>query len=141
MTAIGIAGVGSLQSAEAGNLPARGGKTDYPSSEPGCWAPNGPTVRNACNQTKYWYMPLISVPAGTFWVTVTASGADVNSNVECASSGYYRNGTLYSFSGWLPLPQFGVATDINLPTSVPPGGSGMVDCRVQPGGKIHTLSW
>ena len=131
----------SPQPVDAGNLPARGGKTDYPTSEPGCWGVSGPTIQNNCTQGKYWYMPLGGVGAGRFWVTVTAQAASISNNVQCISTGSNREGTSFTQSAWVPLSQFGAASNINLDTTVPSGGSGMVDCYALSGGKLHTLSW
>ncbi len=141
MAAIGVTVLGPAQSTEAGNLPARGGKSDFPISEPQCWSPNGGSVQNVCSTPKFWWMPLINVPAGWFWVSVTAQAANNTANVQCGTSGFNRDGTLYSSSGWLALPQFGVARDINMWTGIPAGGSGDVDCFVGPGGILRTLSW
>jgi hypothetical protein len=142
MTAVvGIATIGSPLSTEAGNLPGRAGKSDYPTSEPNCWQPNGATVTNGCTSPKYLWFPLVSVNAGGVWPTVTAQGANNNNNVLCAASGYHGDGTFMMFSGWINLPQFGPAREINLYTGVPSGGVGVVDCLVYPGGKIHTLRW
>jgi hypothetical protein len=138
---IGVAVIGSPPSTEASNLPARGGKSDFPISEPGCWGVSSGTVQNVCSQAKFWWMPLINVGAGSFWVTVTAEAANNNSNVQCSSTGCNHDGTSCTSSGSFPLPQFGLPRDINLSTSVPSGGTGMVDCQVNPGGKIHTLNW
>jgi hypothetical protein len=43
--------------------------------------------------------------------------------------------------GFVFLSQFGFAQNLFLSTFVPTGGSGMVDCLVAPGGRLHTLSW
>jgi hypothetical protein len=135
-----LAVLGSPQPTMAGgNLPARGGKSDI--SNPGCWGVFGPTVMNGCSHNASWYMPLANVGAGRFWVTVTAQGASTSSNVVCFSTGANRNGTIFAFSPTRALPQFGPAMDIFLDTSVPSGGSGMVDCTVLPGGRLHTVSW
>jgi hypothetical protein len=142
LSAIALIGVAGLSHpADAGNLPARAGKSDYPVSEPGCWAPYAGTVRNQCSVEKYWWMPLVSVGAGSFWVTVTAQAASSSSNVRCVSTGANREGTAFYSSGLVSVSQFGAASNIYLSTTVPPGGSGMVDCYVLPGGKLHTLSW
>jgi hypothetical protein len=140
LSVMAMIGVGGLSHpTNAGNLPARGGKSDL--SEPGCWGLNGPSIQNNCNQGKLWYMPLTSIGAGTFTVTVTAQAASNSSNVQCVSTGANREATSFSQSVWIPLPQFGAARDINLVTTVPWGGTGMVDCYVLPGGRLHTLSW
>lgn len=133
--------VGSSQPTSAGNIAARGGKSDFPVSEPGCWGVNGPTIQNNCGDAKFWYIPLPNVAAGRFWVSVTAQAASNISNVQCVSTGSNRDGTLFWSSGWMALPQFGPARDINLDTAVPTGGSGEVDCLAGPGGKVHTVSW
>lgn len=135
------AAMGASQTAEAGSLPARGGKSDWPSSEPHCWGLNSGTIQNICPSTKYWYMPLASPYDGWFWTTVTAQAAGSGNNVECHMTGVDRSGAVFWASGWFPLPQFGPARDINLQSYVPPGGAGMVDCRAAPGGQIHTLKW
>jgi hypothetical protein len=139
MAIIGVAG--SSHPANAGNLPARGGKSDYPVSEPGCWKPYAGTVQNICSQEKAWWMPLISVGAGSFLVKVTAQAAGSSSNVRCISTGANQEGTSFTSSGWISLPQFGPASNIYLYTTIPFAGSGMVDCYVLPGGKLHTLNW
>jgi hypothetical protein len=137
---VGVLVVGS-QPTRAGNIGARGGKSDFPVSEPGCWGVNASTVQNNCPDQKFWYVPLPNVGAGWFWVSVTAQAANNSSNVQCISTGANRDGTIASSSGWFPLPQFGPARDINLNTFVPSGGSGEIDCAVLPGGKVHTVSW
>jgi hypothetical protein len=143
LSVIAVSALAALDSPQptmaGGNLPARGGKSDI--SEPACWGVFGPTVTNNCSQSKFWYMPLVNVAAGRFWVTVTAQGASISSDVMCFSTGANRNGTIFWFSPTRSLPQFGPATDIHLDTAVPSGGSGMVDCQVLPGGRLHTLSW
>ena len=141
MATMSVVVVGSSQPTKAGNLTARGGKSDWPVSEPGCWGLNNPTIENYCSQGKYWYMPLASVGAGRFWVTVTAQAANNSSNVQCITVGSNRDGTTYYQSGWFPLPQFGPARDINLDTIVPSGGSAGASCYVLPGGKVHMLNW
>lgn len=141
MAIIGAVVVGSVQPTNAGNLPARGGKSDYPVSEPNCWGLNGPTIQNNCSQGKYWYMPLANVGAGWFWTTVTAQAASYSSNVACISTGASRDGTIVYQSGWIWLSQFGAARDINLYTFVPSGGTADASCYVLPGGKLHTLNW
>jgi len=141
MAIIGAVVVGSSEPTKASNLPARVGKSDWPVGEPGCWGPWGPMVQNNCSQGKYWYMPLVSVGAGWFRVTVTAQAASINNNVQCTSTGANRDGTIAFQSGWFALPQFGVASDINLDTWVPSGGTADVSCYVLPGGKLHTLNW
>jgi hypothetical protein len=133
--------VGASQPTIAGNFPARSGKSDYPASEPNCWAPNGPTIQNICPQGKYWYVPLVNAGVGRFWLTVTAEAANNSSNVQCISTGANRDGTGFIQSGWFSLSQFGVAANINLDTTIPSGGTGEADCYALPGGKLHTVSW
>jgi len=143
LSVIAIAGAavaGSPKSTAAGNLPPRIGKSDFPTAEPQCWSPNGPTVTNICNQDKFWYMPLVSSPAGAFTVTVNAF-APINSNVTCISTTADREGVIRFQSGTIQVPQLNIAADINLPVIVPSGGTGMVDCRVSPGGRLNSLSW
>ena len=132
--------IGFSQTAEAGNLAARGGKSDFPVSEPACWGVNGATIWNKCSEGKYWYIALPNL-WGSFWIAVTAQAANNSSNVQCISTGSARDGTFHLQSGWFPLPQFGVSADINLLTTIPSGGTGMVDCYALQGGKVHTVSW
>jgi hypothetical protein len=141
MVIIGAVVVGSSEPTKAGNLPARGGKTDYPISEPGCWGLYGPTIQNNCSTEKFWYMPLVNVGAGSFWVIVTAEAASSSSGIRCISTGANATATSFWSSSWITLSQFGTATNLFLATTVPSGGSGMVDCSVLPGGKLHTLNW
>jgi len=141
MAIIGTVVVGSSEPTKAGNLPARAGKNDWPVSEPYCWGYNGPTIQNNCSQGKYWYMPLVNVGAGWFWITVTAQGASYSNNVQCISTGASSDGTIVYQSGWFALSQFGAARDINLSTFVPSGGTADASCYVLPGGKLHTLNW
>jgi len=139
MAIIGIVTGGLSPATSAGNLPARGGKTDYPVSEPQCWGLRGGTIQNICNQAKSWYMPMVNVGAGRFWVIVTAETNTLG--LQCISTGANHEGTSWTSSGLSMVPPVGSAIDIWLDTTVPSGGSAMVDCYVPPGGKLHTLSW
>jgi hypothetical protein len=140
MAVAGLATVASSPSTQAGNLPARFGISDFP-RELNCWQPFGATVTNICSATKVWSLPLINVGAGWFWVTMTAEGASSSNNVECRTVGATATGSLVHIGGSVALSQFGSAQNLSLATFVPTGGSGMVDCWVNPGGKLHTLSW
>jgi hypothetical protein len=139
---LSLAMLGNAGDSLAANLPARAGKSDFPSSEPGCWAPNGPSVTNVCGASKLWWMPVPNA-GGNFWLTVVAQGANFSSNVKCnAMSADFNGGSFFSASGWVNLPQFGSPKPIAMAVNVPfNGGVAMVDCDVLPGGKLHTMYW
>jgi hypothetical protein len=140
-TIVGLGMLGASPSAQAGNLAARFGKSDYPTSEPNCWQPYAATVTNVCTTAKFWSLPLISVGAGSFWTTISAQGAASSNNVGCRTVGVNSSGTLVHTGGYVYLSQFGAAQNLSLATYVPAGGAGVVDCWVNPGGKLHVLSW
>lgn len=137
--ALAAGGAAHPNVSEAGTMPARAGKSDFP-PEAFCWGVFGPTVANGCPTPKWWYMPLPPANAGSFWVWVTAQGASNANNVECFTTGGYRDGTIYVSEPYA-LPQFGPARDLQMPIWIPSGGTGMIDCRVNPEGRIHTVSW
>jgi hypothetical protein len=130
--------VASPQLSEAHSLPARAGSSAY-FSDAVCWSPYGPAMTNTCASARYWYIPLFD--AGNQWVTITAQGANNNSNVSCGATGWDKNGNYYYGSGWSNLSVFGPATDIVLSLYVPSWGTGEVDCLVYPGGKVITANW
>jgi hypothetical protein len=88
-------------------------------------------------------MPLTS--AGNlflFTVTVTAQGASSSNNVGCRAVTAYASGNLAFIGPYVYLSQFGAAQGLALTnTFLPLGGTGMVDCWVNPGGKLHTMTW
>ncbi|HRC57674.1 MAG TPA: hypothetical protein PKU97_17185, partial [Kofleriaceae bacterium] len=93
-TIVGLGMLGASPSAQAGNLAARFGKSDYPTSEPNCWQPYAAGVTNICPTAKYWSIPMINVWAGSFSVTLSAQGAGIGNNVGCRVAAVNSWGTL-----------------------------------------------
>lgn len=142
-TIVGLATISAspLAQAQTSNISARFGKSDHPTSEPNCWRAYAATVTNICPTVKYWSIPLVNVWAGRFFVTISAEGAGIGNNVGCRVAAVDSLGQLVHGPGFTYLKQFGSPQKLSLEAFVPAGGSGMVDCEVQPGGKLHTLSW
>ena len=142
IAAVALGGAGAIDLSDAATLPARVGKSDHPVAEPGCWQPNGPSVTNICGSAKLLWFPVPNA-GGSFWITMTAQAPSAASNVRChAMTSDWVGGSFSSPSGWVGLPAFGPPQNLNMMVSVPfGGGTAMVDCEAQNGGKLHTMAW
>jgi len=140
---------GSPLSSEARTITARSGSSAF-FSQADFWSPNGPTVTNSSSSAAFWHIPLVTdgSVSGWYYLTVTAQGASVASDVRCNAMSSNSGGTSFVFGGQSAgnaapggLPFFGPPADIFLNVWAPSGGSIMIDCLVLPGGRVHTVNY
>ena len=139
IAALGLGTVAVPQPVEARSFPARHGSSAF-QSDATCWSPFAATVTNTCPSKRFWTVPLL-LDGTQGWVSVVAEGASVSNTVLCRAIGTDMFGNIVTNSGWFSLPQFGAPSIIQVFTSVPGGGTAMIDCDVFPGGKVHTVNW